>query len=317
MVPTSWLLAAGLASVRGQGVLGRPRTDPFALFADAVLVMLAVLYAGGLRRDPARDRSAQAAVVMFALGLLLLYVALGSGLAASQFADPSVDVGQHVLLMMVVPALLVLGQPGRVLRLPRELWKARRLRAPDGLVEPLPGTPPGPGRRAARRAVVASARAASGVASWPLYYGTMAAYFLTAAYAASLRDPVLFDATQVAFVAVGLLFWTGLVGTGRDGVRRSSTFRFGAVIAGMPVETAVGLALVLWPRPLASGQSLAASHSAGLLFWLAAMFTSGVALAVLLVQWCIADSKRAELHEALAFTPDPTGSDAGVGRSRP
>lgn len=313
MVPPSGLLAAGPASVTWQEVLGRPRTDPFALLVDAVLVVLAVSYAAGLRRDPPRDRAAQVGVVLFALGVLSLYVALGSGFAAAQFADPSVDVGQHVLLMMVVPPLLVLGHPGRLLQLPRELSSMRRRSDADGRRGPLRGH----AGRATGRAVVASLRAASGVASWPLYYGAMAAYFLTAAYAASLRDPDLFAVTQVGFVAVGLLFWSGLVGTDRDGVRRSPAFRFGAVIAGMPVETAVGLALVLWPRPLAAGETLAATHAAGLLLWLAAMFTSGVALAVLLVQWCIADSRRAELHDALAFSAIPTRSDGGGGRSRP
>ncbi len=315
------LLTAGPATVTWHAVVVQVRVDPFAVSTDAALVALAVVYAVGLRRDPARDRASQAAIASFALGLLSLYLALGSGFAGAQHTDPSVDVAQHVLLMMVAPPLIVLGRPSRAAFPLHEAFRRR----------PLPGS----GRRGQDRSAVRSRgvapalRAATGVASWPLYYGSMAAYFLTAAYADSLRDAVLLDVTQVGFVAVGLLFWAGLVGSSREGFQRSSVFRLAAVIAGMPIETAVGLALVLWPRPLAAGQTLAATHAAGLLLWLASMFTSGIALAVLLVQWCIADSKRADLHDAQTqgthdravadgLTPAiPMRSDAGGGHSRP
>jgi cytochrome c oxidase assembly factor CtaG len=288
-VCTSGLLVAGPANITLQGIVGHPRTDPFALCVDAAASLLAVSYAAGLRRDPARDAGARASVVSFAFGLLCLYLSLGSGFAAGQYAHPSVDVAQHVLLMMVAPPLLVLGRPRRVL--PLEL---------------------GPLRTAWRRM--------SGIASWPLYYGSMAAYFLTPCYGASLRHPALLDATQTGFVVVGLLFWSGLVGQGRDGRPRSPAFRLAAVIGGMPVETAMGLALLLWPRPLMAGETLSATHAAGLLLWLASMFTSGVALAVLLVQWCVADSRAADRHDAFdafAFPVTPTRPDAGAGHSSP
>jgi cytochrome c oxidase assembly factor CtaG len=285
-VRTSGLLVAGPANVTLQGMVGHPRTDPFALCVDAALLLLAVSYAAGVRRDPPRDAGARAAAVSYACGLLCLYLSLGSGFAADQVAHPSVDVAQHVLLMMVAPPLLVLGRPRRAV--PLELGTVRTVW-----------------------------RAMSGVASWPLYYGSMAAYFLTPCYGASLHHPVLLDATQMGFVVVGLLFWAGLVGQGRGGLPRSSAFRLAAVIGGMPVETAMGLALVLWPRPLTPGETLAGTHAAGLLLWLASMFTSGVALAVLLVQWCVADSRAADGHDAFAFPAIPTRSDAGAGRSSP
>ncbi len=303
---SSGLPFAGPASLTWHALVAQPRSDPFALCVDAVLGVVALFYLSGLRRDGARDRSAQWAAASFFLGLLLLYVAIGSGYAGAQYLLPSVDVGQHVVLMMVAPPLLALGRPGRVV--PRRRQRdapakaARRARATGA------ARPPG--------FLSSAGRAASGVGSWPLYYGSMAAYFLTSAYAASLRDPALLDVTQVGFVAVGLLFWVGLVGAGPEGTRRSFTFRLVAVIAGMPVETAVGLSLALWPRPLAAGETLASTHAAGLLLWLASMFTSGVALAVLLVQWCIADARRGNAREGFVL-PIPTPSDGGAASSRP
>lgn len=241
------------------------RTDPFALVVDVGLVLLAGAALVAWRRERRGIRGAWR-LALFLLGLVVLFAAWGSALAAAQGTNPSVDVGQHVLLMMVAPPLLVLGSPGVV---------GRR------------GAP-------ARTRLRAFASPASGVASWPLYYGSMAAYFLTAAYADSLKDAAWLDLSQVAFVAVGCLFWGGLVGSDRAGRPRSRFFRIGAVVAGMPFETAVGVALLLWGHPLAPGDSLAQTHAAGLLLWVTSMVTSGAALAVLLALWSLEESRASD-----------------------
>lgn len=334
-------------------VVGSPRTDPFALAVDGLLVIVAVAYGVGTGRArragwpevQGRGRWTPVIFASFLGGLLALFAALGSGLAQYQRAQPSVAVAQHVLLMMVAPPLLVLGRPAEAWtglvgrgRARRATLDETRHRGPSG-----PGTRP---RRPGSAAPVCAAvlGRARGVSSWALYYGSMGAFFLTAAFAASLRDPVLLDGTQVGFLAVGALFWWGLTSPPRGpgvapGEHRCYAFRIGAVAGGMPIETAVGLALVLWPRPLAPGETLVATHSAGLLLWLASMLTSGVALAVILVQWCIDDSRRMDAYDGawepamdarrgpaglpvgvLSLTPEAPGSQAsggGVVRSRP
>jgi cytochrome c oxidase assembly factor CtaG len=289
-VETSATLAAGSADFTWHTVLGAARTDPFALCADAAICTAAIAYAAGLRRHPGRADPPRWAAVSFVCGLAALFFAFGSGFARAQYVDPSVDVAQHVLCMMVAPPLLVLGHPGRVL----SALVARGARG---------AAPPGSG--SVRRLQLIAHRA-SGVVSWLLYYGSMAGYFLTTAYARSLGDPGLLDASQAAFVAIGLLFWGGLFGAGRSGAPRSSAFRLVALIAGMPAETAVGLALVLWPTPLATGETLAATHAAGLLLWLGSMFTSGVALAALVVQWGLAEERRVDVRELLAARDSQT-----------
>lgn len=67
-----------------------------------------------------------------------------------------------------------------------------------------------------------------------------------------------------------------------------------AIVAGMPVETAAGLVLTVSPHVMAPGEPLSASHAAGLLLWLGCMVTGGAALAVLLVQWGVHDTRRAD-----------------------
>lgn len=279
-------------------VAGRLSTGDVALGADALLAAAGIAYLLGTRRarrsvdaPGADERGARWREACFLAGLVTLFVAFGSGLAASVDVDPVANVVQHVLLMMVAPPLLVLGRPLRILRA-LVTARARRPRMPAG----------GPGR------VGAAVRWLSGAVSWPLYYGSMGAYFLTPLYADAVRDRVVLHAVQAAFVGLGLLFWSGLVGEDRRGVRRGFGFRIAAVVAGMPVETAVGLSLVLWPRPLA-GAGLATTHAAGLALWLGSMASSGVALAALLVRWAVEDSgAHRDPHELI----DPVAPGAGL-----
>lgn len=274
-------------------VVGRVRTDPFALASDAAVIVAGVAYLAYARAQVRAvpsgdvDRWRGLRTLSFAGGLVVLFAALGSGLALYQYSSPPVDVVQHVLVMMVAPPLLVLGCAG-TRRGPRSV--------------------PGLAGRVLRRV--------SGVVSWPLYYGSMAAYFLSPAYGRSLREPVLLDGVEVAFVVVGLLFWVGLVGTDRTGRPRSHAFRMVGVICGMPIETAVGLVLVVWPHPMAPGVSVPATHAAGMLLWLGCMLTSGVALAVLLVQWGIHDTRRTDEEVALVESRAGSGGpDVRAARS--
>lgn len=315
-------LGTAAGAVSWHVLTGSLRADPFALFADGLIVLLGAGHlAGSLSSSGLADASrpcrgaaevrtgtagrrratARGDAASFLLGLLVLFVALGSGLSRYQASDITVDVAQHVLLMMVAPPLLALGRPAAALgnvvaRLGR-----------GGTVAP---------ERAAHLRRLG--RVVSGAASWPLYYGSMAAYFLTAAYRVSLDHPALLDVTQVGFVVVGWTFWAGLVGAGGTRAPRSRLFRLAAVAIGMPAETALGLAMVLWPRPLAPGQTLAATHAAGLLLWIACMLTSGVALAVILVQWSVSDSRAAQPGpEAGGVFFEAVSPDGGAGRLRP
>lgn len=219
-----------------------------------------------------------------AAGVAVLLAAVGWSVAVNGEAGDAHPTGlvlQHVLLMMVAPPLLVAGRPA-ALRGPWGIRAARGGAARDGAGVRSPGL-----------------RTAVALASWLAYYGSMAAYFLTPAYAASLRHPALLYGIEAGFVVVGWWFWSVVAGPGASALEsgerpRSHAFRIGAVLSGMPFETAVGIALVLWPRPLAPGESLAATHAAGLALWLASMAASGAALGVILVRWCIDDARRGQ-----------------------
>jgi putative membrane protein len=297
-------------------VVGHPETTAFALAVDAALAVAAAVYvvsARRLRREEADGRRPRPRhgwspwrVAAFLSGLLLAYVAIGSGLAAYS-ARPSIVVAQHVLLMMAAPPLLVLGRPVA-------LWRA----AVGG-----PGEP----RRRAGAAVGHGAEGSTSplarrgaLAVWVLYYGSMAGFFLTPLFPGALHDPGLLDASELWFAAVGLAFALYVVGGAAAPGGPSFWVRLAAILAGAPAETAVGLALLLWPHPLAPGVTLATTHTAGLVLWAGGMLTSGLSLAYVLGLWVLDDSRRgAELDLVLdaAVVPVSLGDGPGSGRPSP
>jgi cytochrome c oxidase assembly factor CtaG len=261
-------------------ILERPRTTAFALGVDAALAAAVLSYLWGLRiTGPGGDRRCrpQLRAASFLFGALLVYVAIGSGLAAYQ-GRPSIVVVQHVLLMMAAPPFLVLGRP-------RDAWAALGRTSPRGTL-PSGRTGGGPSMW-------------TGLVVWVLYYGSMAAYFLTALMPDSVRHPDLLAATQLWFVAVGVLFFSVVLGGGRAGRPAGYGTRIVSLLAGTPVESAVGIALVLWRHPILAGVSLSATHTSGLVLWISSMLTSGLALAIVVAQWCIDDSRRGEQNDPL------------------
>ena len=270
------------------------QTDVPSLVVDALLVAAAVAYLAGLRarrrrrRRPAGRRWPVGRTAAWLAGLAMVFVGVGSGLAAYDDLNASAHVVQHLLLMMFAPPLLVLGRPATVLA------QAAPRRVQVGVVRFFGGP------------VV---RALTGPVAWPLYYGTMAAFFLTPVYAYSVRTPAFHDGTHGWFLAVGCLFWAGLVGVDLPGHRRSPTGRMAMLLAGMPVESAIAVALLFWPWALAPDQPAAAAHSAGLVLWMGSMVSSGVGLVIVLRQWTAAD--RRGVRRSLAAAAARGGARVG------
>ncbi|MGH9104992.1 MAG: cytochrome c oxidase assembly protein, partial [Acidimicrobiales bacterium] len=82
------------------------------LLADALEALTLVLYLLGLHRLARRGRPWPAwSTAAFVLGVVALWAAVGSGLAAYDELNVTMHVIQHILLMMVAPPLLALGKP--------------------------------------------------------------------------------------------------------------------------------------------------------------------------------------------------------------
>lgn len=117
----------------------------------------------------------------FALGLFVLWVALGSPLAALHHQLLSVHMVQHVLLMAVVPPLLLIGAPAR-----RRLVRWRSLRRV--------------------RAVVMHP-----VVCWLAPVVALISWHVPAVFALALHGHGWHDVQAATFLATGLMFWSPVV----------------------------------------------------------------------------------------------------------
>jgi putative membrane protein len=224
---------------------------PLATHAAAALA-----YGLGVRRArrwPAR-RSA-----CFASGLLVLTLALLSGIDAWADRLQSIHMVQHTLLALVAPPLLCAGAPVSL--------ALRALR---------------PGPRRGLAAVLKHLHPALGLLALA---ATMLAIHLTPLYEAR---GALHDLEHVALVTAGLLFWAPLVGA--DPVRVGATGRIAAVLAAMaPMGAISAVLLTAAPRSAAYAASAAAAgvdpaadqRAAALVMWIGGGLVVTVAVLVL------------------------------------
>ena len=198
----------------------------FAPIVTAVVAVAAGLYGWGVirvaQRHPARPWPLWR-TCMFLGGIVVLVLATQSGIGAYDdllFYDHMI---QHLMLLMVVPPLLIAGQPLTLLlhasRNPLHSWTKRLLRS----------------------------RLASFL-TWPVFGAVTYAVAVMAAHLTSIanyveRNPTAHDAEHGLFVLVGYLFFLPILGKEPIRWRLSYPVRFVALILLMPVDTFTGLEL--------------------------------------------------------------------------
>jgi cytochrome c oxidase assembly factor CtaG len=198
----------------------------FAPVVTAVAVAAAALYLWGARRvarrHPARPwpwwRTG-----MFLGGLAVVVLATESGIGAYDdvlFWDHMV---QHLMLIMIAPPMLVVGQPVTLLlhasRNPLHTWTKRVVRS----------------------------RAVSFL-TWPpfalaAYAATIAGTHLTGLMSLVMTNPALHDAEHALYLVVGYLFFLPIVGREPIRWRVSYPVRLLILLVAMPVDTFTGLVL--------------------------------------------------------------------------
>jgi cytochrome c oxidase assembly factor CtaG len=232
----------------------------FAPVVTGVVVVLAALYGWGVvrvaRRHPARPwplwRTA-----FFGAGLLVMVVATQSGIGVYDdllFYDHMV---QHLLLLMVVPPLLIAGQPLTLLlhasRNPLHTWTKRVVRS----------------------------RVASFL-TWPVFGTALYALGVVAAHLTGIANLVeqnqsVHNAEHALFVIIGYLFFLPILGTEPIRWRLSYPVRFVLLVLLMPIDTFTGVALgygsatspgvPTGPRPAWAPSPVSDLHSGGAVMW--------------------------------------------------
>ena len=292
----------------------------FAPVVTGVVVLAAGLYLWGVRRvarrHPARRWPAWR-TWMFLGGLAVVVLALESGIGSYDdvlFWDHMV---QHLMLIMVAPPLLIVGQPITLLlhasRNPLHTWVKRIVRS----------------------------RPASFL-TWPVFGIAAYAAAVTAAHLTSLAsltetNQALHNAEHVAFLAVGYLFFLPVLGTEPIRWRLSYPVRFVILVLVMPVDTFTGLVLgfgtastpgiVTGPRPPWAPGPVADLHAGGAVMWVAGDAIMFGLMMLVFLMWSMDEravasgrgwfeaARRTSLASLVASHPaaEPAGSAGAAG----
>jgi putative membrane protein len=227
----------------------------------------------GHRRGIARWR-----IGCFLAGVASVALALVSPIDRVAVALFSVHMAQHLLLIMVAPPLLLLGEPVLVCLWAFPIGARRQVGQAWHDARAL--------RRLWRLLTIP-------LGAWTLHVAAVWVWHLPGLYDAAVRDPAIHVAEHVSFFATGLLFWWLLVerrARRRLGVGGAILYLYTAALS----DTLLGAALSFARRPwypahwgttAAWGLTpLEDQQLAGLLMWVPAGLVYLVALAPLLVR---------------------------------
>ena len=260
-----------------------------------LLVSAAVYLRGWSRLHRARPaRFPPRRLFAFGSGLAVVLVAVASPLDAFGGTLLSAHMLQHLLLLAVAPALLLLGAPDAALEmgLPRALVR--------DAIAPLRAAPP---VRSIGRAL---GRPDLGLAAMTL---AMWGWHVPAAYELALRSPAWHDVEHATFLAAGLLFWFPVLRPWPGRPRLQGAVRPLYLLAGDVVNTALAAVLtfsdrILYPTyagaPRLFGLSALADQSlAGILMWVPGSLVFLAPAAVMTARW-LAPERLARVPEAPA-----------------
>jgi cytochrome c oxidase assembly factor CtaG len=232
----------------------------FAPVVTGFVVLAAGLYLWGVlrvrRRHPARPWPVWR-TSLFLGGLAVVVIATQSGIGSYDdvlFYDHMI---QHLLLLMVAPPLLVVGQPATLLlhasRNPLHTWTKKTLRS----------------------------RVVAGL-TWPpfgvaLYVGTIVGTHLTNFMNLVLENGTVHDGEHALYLAAGYLYFLPLIGREPIRWRVSYPSRIFLLFIAMPVDAFTGLALgseggnpfpaMAHDRPSWAPSPISDVHTGGAVMW--------------------------------------------------
>ena len=249
--------------------------------ADVALgfqVLAAGLYLWGVHRLSARGRRWDPRrTLAFLGGLVVVCVAIESGLASYDDSVFTVHVIQHLLLMMLAPPLLSLGAPVTL------ALQASPRRVQTRIVRVLHSAP----------LAALTAPLVAGI----LFYSSMWVDMESSFYPLSLRHPLVHSASHLVLFSLGCLFWWPAVGADRLPRQVSPGIRLASLALGMPFESFLGIALMSSHQTIAMQHTLADVHSGGEVFWVGAMVVTTLPAGILAWRWLAAEERTTQRED--------------------
>jgi cytochrome c oxidase assembly factor CtaG len=241
--------------------------------AFVVMVGAAAAYVWGVRHLAARGRSWPVwRTASFCAGLVVMVVAVVSGVASYDTSVFTVHIIQHLVLMMVAPPLLALGAPVTL------ALQASRRRRQTGLLRMLHSAP---------LTVLSMPLVTAG-----LYYAAMYVDLGSSFYRYSVVHPLVHDVSHLVMFSLGYLYWWSILGVDRTSRQLPLPVRVGALVVGMPFEVFLGIALLSSRSAIAPQHTLSDTRAGGGAFWVLSMLITGAGAAILLVQWMRQEDRR-------------------------
>ncbi|MFJ6987199.1 MULTISPECIES: cytochrome c oxidase assembly protein [unclassified Streptomyces] len=262
--------------------------DPLFAFGTAAA---ALLYLAGVRKVRARgDTWPVGRTLSWLLGLAVTVLATTSGLAVYGRVLFSVHMGQHMILAMTVPILLVLGAPATLAL--RALPPAPR-GAPDGPRELLVRLLHSRYVRFVSHPVVASA----------LFVGSAFAVYHTSLFETLMRSHLGHLFMLAHFLSVGLLFFWVIIGVDPGPRRPPHLGRLFALILTMPFHSWFSISLMSSSALIGEGwwslldrpwvDAMDDQYDAGAIAWATGDLPVLATTLVLAVQWVRSDRREA------------------------
>lgn len=225
----------------------------------------------------------------FGAGLVVIVLALNGPLDHYAELLLSVHMGQHMLLGMVAPPLLLLGAPVTLLLRADPPWPRRR----DLL-------------RFLRSRLVRIVT--HPITCWSAFAAAIVATHLSPLYELALTSEPVHAAEHALYLGTGLLFWSQVIAVDPLPHRPSAPAQLLYLFLAMPVMAVVGSAIAEVSRPLYPyyaalpapwGTAAAADqHRAGTMMWEFGMFVIVPVMSVILLRWLGREERDRARQEA-------------------
>lgn len=242
----NFISAVASPPVRLSVLLAGFQTGILSLLALALDLIVSVLYLYGVSLLRAKGRKwPKNRTVSFLVGVIVIFLATGSGLASYDDKVFVVHVIQHLMLMDLAPILLVLSAPFTLLiqasKRPIQIFTIKVLHSGALSVITFPPV------------------------AWLINYVTMYVYFLTPVYELSIKHPIFHDYTHLHFLIVGMIMWYMMVGIDPMKWKMSFTSKIVYLVIGIPVDIWIALSLVDKKVTISPAHTLADVHRGGAL----------------------------------------------------